>query len=185
MKTLALWIFILGFATSALALDEFPLSPWLTYGIESRWEKTSTQDIVGRNLNPFAVGASWGHFILYYEYGSFTDLTGNTALSVNRKFVNHLLAVNYRNDDWGFSEYFIPYLGMGLGTQKETLDTTLLAQTTTDTSRDYLLSEFHTGVQWNYTKLLWFSLEARLLFGEKTEPNPQVSVLGRLGFWIR
>ena len=184
MKTIFI-LFLILTAAVGNAFETFQYQPWFTYGMEARFERDNSQNIVSRNMFPIAVGIGISPVIWYLEYGNFIENTGNASLSVRRKFENYFMGGSYLKPEWKFGEYFLPYFGAAIGQTREIIDTTLLGATSTDASQFYSAIDFHLGVLANYTTFMWFSVEGRLIFGEKTEPTPQVSILGRLGFWFR
>jgi hypothetical protein len=151
-----------------------------TAGLESRLERDQEQNIVDRSLRVWSLGLGYSDFVFFVESSSFSESSGSGALIVNRKVENQMLWTLWQGGAWNS---LIPYLGGGVGQLTETIDTTLLGQTSRDKSKPQMLGGGAVGARANMP-YIWLSIEARVLAAERWEPNPTFGWMGRLGFYF-
>lgn len=149
----------------------------LAYGSELRPEKDVDANFQEHILTNFAVGYGFDQYVFILESAQFQEASGNATLRVERTLQDYMLWGQYRAIAWN---RLVPFLGLGAGVYQETVVTNLLGLSTTDKTPNKFLS----GVSFGFgTELpvVWFSLEARVLFGDELDRNPTLGGLARIG----
>lgn len=162
------------------AAAQTPVRTLIAVGSEFRPEKDTNNNYVHQTLGNFALGAGFGQYLFVLERAGFEESSGNSTLSVTRKFENTLLWGTWRAEPW---TRIVPYLGAGLGAYSETVSTRFFGSTTSDESSRHFLSGAAFGFSVDMP-VLWFSVEGRLLFGDQLDMQPTISGMARIGLWF-
>ena len=149
----------------------------LAYGSELRPEKNIDGDYEEHVLTNYALGVGYRQYIFILEKAEFKESSGNTTLNLERTLQDYLLWGQYRALTWN---HLAPFMGLGLGTYKETIKTNFMGSSRTDESANKFLGGLSFGVSLD-VPVLWFSLEARFLFGDELERQPTLGGLARVG----
>lgn len=178
MRYLILFL-IFVFTLNALAQESTSQYQYMFFvGVESRMEENIQKDIVVHNLSNYSLGIGFDQYRVLLERATFSESTGNATLHVKRNLEDYLLWGHYI----AFSANYIePFMGLGIGAYKNSVDTTLAGSTTTNSSSFKLLGGASFGVGLHY-KIIFSSLEARLLFGDELDRQPTLGSLFKLGF---
>jgi hypothetical protein len=154
-------------------LDFFPLNG------EYRYERDSSQQLVDRRPLNLAFGARKGASTFIFEYSSFKELTGNVTLSIDRQHQEYSFWWKENLINLEFVDFFV---SGALGGYEEKATTTLAGSgSATDTSGFQPLGGVSAGIHTLMFRYVLFSFEGRLIAGKNFDPNPQVSLLARLG----
>lgn len=154
-----------------------PVHVMLAYGSEIRPQKNVDSQYQEKSLTNYSFGIGYQQFIFIFEKAEFSESSGNATLNVESTFEDYLLWGQYRALSWN---YLAPYIGFGLGTYKETVKTTFMGSAKKDESPGKMLGGLAVGVGLD-VPVLWFSLEARFLFGDELERQPTLGGLARVG----
>ncbi len=154
-----------------------PIHFMLAYGSELRPEKDIDSNYKEHFLTNYALGFGYEQFVFVFEKAEFKETSGNATLNLERTLEDYLLWAQYRSMTWN---RLVPFLGVGLGTYKETVVTQFAGASTTDSTPSKFLSGLAFGVGLDIP-VLWFSLEARFLFGDELERQPTLGGLARIG----
>lgn len=154
-----------------------PVHFMLAYGSEFRPEKDVEGNFSEHVLTNYALGVGYDQFVFILEKAEFKESSGNATLKIERTLEDYLLWAHYRAITW---KHLVPFIGAGLGSYKEIVKTTFAGDTTTDESDSKVLSGLAFGVGLD-VPVLWFSLEARFLFGDELERQPTIGGLARVG----
>lgn len=165
-----------------------PVSRWTLFLVnpELRYERSGSQEIVNRS--PFNLGFAYqlGKYSLLTEFSKFKEESGNSTSSLERTHEDLSLWARYhffKSGDKSSSTNV--YISGGLGGFRETVTTTLMGASRTDTSETKLVSGLGIGGEFNYSFKkdidLIAAAEARSLMGQGYDPNPMWSAVIRLG----
>lgn len=170
---------IFVFAVNALAQENTSQYQYMFFaGLEGRVEENIQKDVVIHNLYNYSLGIGLDQYRVLLERATFSENTGNATLHVKRNLEDYLLWGHYI----AFSaNYLEPFIGLGIGAYKNSVDTSLAGSTTTNSSNFKLLGGASFGVGLHY-KVVFLSLEARLLFGDELDRQPSLGSLFKLGF---
>jgi hypothetical protein len=169
---------MLIFAINALAYqDPRPIHALVTFGSEYRPEKDIDGNFVTHTLSNYAIGGGYRSWIFTLEKANFEESSGNATLSVKRSLDDMMIWADWRALSWN---YMAPFLGGGVGYYKEKVDTTLMGSTTSNESKNRLLTGGAFGVSLD-VPYVWLSFEARLLFGDELDRQPTIGGLLRFG----
>lgn len=141
-------------------------------------EEQRNENVMSPNL---ALGYMWSNWIGSFEYGFHDSSTGNAALAVERRTERMMLWGHWQATD---NRFVTPFLGLGIGNQRETVKTTLLGIEDVDHSGTYWMSGASLGLRFLPKTRLWMSAEGRLYKNSHEEPDPQLGLLLRIGFRI-
>jgi hypothetical protein len=188
-----LLILLLSFSISSFAaavtlrtpaqipVREFKVEP-LRYQIllnpEFRYERESSQQMVFRQPLNIGIGLRKEKMSYIFEFSRFTEKTGNTTLSVERAHQEYVGWLNYSVTQFGVWNLFA---GLGAGIYQETVKTSLNSSSATDAGEMQGLGGASFGVKALFIKHLIVGTEARLLAGQNFDPNPQLSLVFRIG----
>jgi hypothetical protein len=155
-----------------------PFETALLWQYEKRDEAISGRGSELKTINGFYFSAGKNLWHGFFEYGSFQEQSGNSTLFVNRKYENWIAGAQLKSQP--FFDLLRPYLSLGLGFQQETFQLGVYDSSMQDNSRMYNIGYGAIGgnLEWKWIVL---NLEGRMMFGEKIEPSPTMSGLGRLG----
>ncbi len=173
-------VLFFGFVSKAA---EQKTSPWhvnlLPLNGEYRYERDSSQQTVDRSPISLAAGARKGTSTILFEYSAFTEKTGNSTLSIDRSHQEYSFWLKENFMSFESVDFFI---GGGLGAYEEKVTTTLAGSgSATDTSGLQIMGGTCAGVRTLVFRYVLLSFEGRLIAGKSFDPNPQVSLLARLG----
>lgn len=181
--------------TSPMVSSLRPVHLLLAYGSESRSEKDSNGQWQLPSYNNYSLSVSgFGEnsksWLLTAEKSEFEEKSGTNVLSVQRKFEDYLLFVDYRSSYTlaGFKQaswwqQLYPFMGFGFGGYRQIVDTNLMGQRKSDETDFKLLTALRFGLAWQFP-LLWISAEGRLLIGDEMQQQPSFGTLLRVGFWL-
>jgi len=162
-----------GASARTWAVDLFLLNS------EMRYERAASQQYVDRRPLNLALGLRRGSSLVLLEYAAFQEDSGNNTLSIERRHQESTLWWKESVLSWESMDFF---LGVGLGAYQEKLQTTLAGTPpVTDRGAWQIMGGSGVGLQGTLAKFLVLSVEVRVLAGENFDPNPQGSLLGRLG----
>lgn len=191
MRIIILFLFFI-FAVNAIASEQVEstqqsqqtaseLKPEYKYmlflGNESRMEENVQKDLVVNNYKNYSAGVGFGKYKFLLEKAQYSELTGNATLNVKRIFDDYLIWAHYASEYYHFLEAFV---GAGLGTYKNTVETSLNGMTTTNSSNFKLLTGLCFGIGLSY-KIVYTGIDVRLLFGDEMERQPTVASLLKIG----
>lgn len=146
---------------------------------EMRFERDSNQQILDRRPLNFAGGVSRGNSNYSMEYASFSEKTGNATLSIDR---GHQEFSFWWKENLIHFEMAELFLGAGVGAYQEKVTTRLIGnKDVTDSGDLQEMAGLSAGVQRKFAGYILVSLEGRALLGRNMDPNPQGSVVARLG----
>jgi hypothetical protein len=147
--------------------------------LEMRYERDSSQHMVDRRPLNLSAGLRKGSSTWLFEYVTFSETTGNATLSIDRQHREYMFwwkenLINLELVDF--------YVSAGLGAYDEKVTTKLAGSSdAVDTSGLQMMGGASGGVQTKVAGYFLLSLEARILAGKNFDPNPQTSLLARLG----
>lgn len=150
----------------------------LAFGSELRPEKDINGNYQEHALTNYALGFGFDQFVVILEKAEFKESSGNSTLNIERTLEDYLLWGQYRALSWN---RLVPFMGLGLGSYKETVVTRFAGAATTDSTPNRALTGLSFGLGID-VPLLWFSLEGRILFGDQLERQPTLGGLARVGF---
>lgn len=172
---------LLGTAIGQAA--EVKSSPWrfdiFPLNLEMRYERDSSQQMIDRRPLNFAIGLRKSSSTILLEYSSFSESTGNTTLAIDRDHSEYLLwwkenLINFELLDF--------YVTVGAGGYEEKVSTQLAgAGAVTDSSGLQFVGGGSAGIQSMLAGMVLVNAEARLIAGKNFDPNPQASLLIRIG----
>lgn len=180
MKSLLLLMGVLMLAVSARAEDA--ARDWAAdiyfYNPEIRYERDPNQDWVTRQPVGFAIGGRYHDTKVFLEYSSFSSSSGNDTLSIARQQQDYVLWLQQKLlTIWSFGLY----VSAGAGLYHETVTTTLYGTGENDDSGLQLMGGVGAGAEVLIANHFIIGAEGRLLAGKNFDPNPQGSMLVRLG----
>lgn len=146
-------------------------------GFEYRPERDTEGYFQDRQLQPFSVGYLKNPYLFSLERASFSVLTGNQSLSVQREYSNVLVGLSYfpKSDS-----PFAPYLGFFIGQSTETLASRVENDLSVDRSRPQWMMMQAFGLSFRY-KILWLSAEARLFETTMQQSRVFLGSMARIG----
>ena len=143
-------------------------------GMDQSVSPQSYQDLYGfYEFENFYWGAEFG---LQRE----SNLSGQQTYSVKRSRRFTLFEMMCLGESW---DIFRPYFSVGLGAYQDTITTVFMSSSTQDTSRLYGSGFGGVGLRMENMLPVFITFEARLLFGENLDPQPNISAMAKLG-WI-
>lgn len=155
---------------------------------ELRFERNAEQEIAPKTPLNFALSVSRMRYSFLLEYSRLSENSGNQSSSIQRTHEEALLwfryhYLNLKNRDGSVTTHL--YGGVGAGAYQETVDTTLLGDTRQDMGKQKFLSSLSLGAEISYAlNQAWAAVmnaEGRALVASELDPNPQGSLLLRLG----
>lgn len=153
---------------------------------EIRLERSADQEIVQRK--PLSLSFSYRNKMIsgLFESSSFSEESGNNTLKIERSMQSYLVWARVHFFSREQKTYDLSlYTGAAAGTYQESVMTTLNSFRTKDKGSQNLGAGLAAGVDSAfriYKSLAAASaLEARLLFGQDYDPNPNVSLICRFG----
>ncbi len=162
----------------------------LFYNSEFRYDRGESQEWELRHPMSLALGARYETYSLVLDYSRWSVTSGNASL--NTDLVTEESVLWLQKDFWAVD--WVPeaesafYLGAGAGAMQREIRTTLLGSSTSDKSKLYGILGVSAGLQSRWFVIqsmprLGFALglEARVHFSQEYDPNPQPSMLVRLG----
>jgi hypothetical protein len=152
----------------------------LSYGSELRTEKDIDSNLTPKNLTNYAVGVGYKSWLAIFEKASFEESSGNATLNLKRTLDDMMLWGQYRITSW---KYMAPYVGLGAGYYKNKVETSLMGDTTTNSSKNRFLTGGNIGLSLD-VPYVWLSVEARMLFGEDLDRQPTMGGLFRAGLYF-
>nr|BFD64239.1 hypothetical protein BdHM001_29200 [Bdellovibrio sp. HM001] len=155
----------------------------LTY--EMRYERGNSQDLESRQPVNFGLGYHRSRYSVLFEYSHFSNETGNSTSSIERKHKDLLMWGRY-NLVSGAEEHMrgIVYLGAGLGGYEEEVITTFMGSSRSDKTAMKVMGGASAGLEMFMTGRyggVSAALETRALMGPDFDPNPVFGVILRLG----
>jgi len=186
MKSLLLGVGLLLSTMCAFAgpaKSSAPAVPWrfdiYPLNFELRYERDATQQLVDRRPLNLALGVRKGPSTVLFEYSRFNETTGNATLSVDRTHEEFLFWWKQNILNFEMLDFF---LAGGLGAYDEKVKTTFEGVgETTDSTGMQIMGGGSAGVQSLLWRYVLVSFEGRLMAGKNFDPNPQPSLLLRLG----
>jgi hypothetical protein len=157
-----------------------PFHYLLAYGSDYRPDKSVSDLETDYFLQNYAIGLGFDKFVFILEESQRNESSGNSTLNVAYQMRDYLLWVQKRVLT---TRYFAPFLTGGIGAYKEATVTKLSGISTSDESRLKLLTGVGLGIALDIP-YLWFSMEARALFGDELDQQPTLSALVRIGLWF-
>jgi len=146
---------------------------------EMRYERDSSQHMTDRRPLNLSAGLRKGSSTWLFEYVSFAETTGNATLSIDRQ---HREYTFWWKENLINLELLDFYLSAGLGAYDEKVTTKLAGSSdAVDSSGLQMMGGGSGGVQTKIAGYFLASIEARILAGKNFDPNPQASLLLRLG----
>jgi hypothetical protein len=166
---------------SALSDFDGPVRAMVSFGREFRPEKDAEANFTDQKLAHYSLGLGYRRSLFILEKASFEESSGNASLRVDRKLENLMLWGLWQGEKWYSMSSFA---GLGLGAYKEVVTTHLSgAESRTNQTRDQMLGGGAFGIAFQLP-LVWISVEARMLFGDRLNPQPSLGALGRIGLWF-
>ena len=150
---------------------------YLSTGYEYRPERDTEGYFQDRHLQTFSIGYLQRQYLLSVERSSFTVLTGNGSLSVQRDYSNFLLGVSYFPQQ---ESRVTPYLGLFLGQSSETLSSRVENDLSVNRSRPQWLMMQAFGLSYR-SKFVWLGLEARLFETTLAQSSVFLGSMARIG----
>lgn len=182
MKALFVLAGILFLSLSALAEGSQPRSLYANIFLlnpEMRYERDSSQQMLDRRPLNFAAGARKGSSTFILEYATYSEFTGNTTLSIDRDHKEYVFWWKENLMNLEFVDFFV---SVGLGAYEEKVTTKLIGNSdAVDSSGMQVMGGTSAGLQSKIAGYVLLSVEGRLFAGKNFDPNPQASLLARLG----
>ncbi|WP_413288943.1 hypothetical protein [Bdellovibrio sp. HCB337] len=183
MRSLFLMLAMLLSTAVSHAAEVKSSSPWrfdiYPLNLELRYERDASQQLVDRRPLNFAVGVRRDSSTVLLEYSSFTEKTGNATLAIDREHTEYLV---WWKENLINMEVVDFYITAGAGAYQEEVTTSLSGSAnTTDSSGFQMMGGGSGGAQTMIADLVLINIEARLMIGKNFDPNPQASLLVRLG----
>lgn len=152
---------------------------FLPFAGELRYERNGSQQIVDRQPRNLAIGAGRGASDFLFEYATFSENTGNATLSIERTHQEYSF---WWKENIINMEIMDCFVSGGVGGYEEKVTTRFAGVgSATDTSGLQGLVGASVGLQSLLFRYVLLSLEGRFLAGRNFDPNPQGSILLRLG----
>lgn len=191
MKRLLVAVMVLLSTTVAVAASEAagsaaakePVSPWhfdiFPLNGELRYERDPAQQMVDRRPLNLAFGVRKSATTVLFEYSRFSETTGNDTLSLDRTHEEYVFWWKQNLLTYEVVDFFITG---GAGVYNETVKTNLAgAESSTDSSGLQIMGGASGGLQTLIAHYVLVSFEGRLIAGKNFDPNPQPSLLLRVG----
>lgn len=152
---------------------------------EMRYERGNSQDLESRQPMNFGLGYHRSRYSVLFEYSHFSDESGNSTSSIERKHQDLLMWGRY-NLVAGAEEHMrgIVYLGAGVGGYEEEVVTTFMGSSRSDKTGMKVMGGVAAGLEMFMTGRyggVSAALEGRALVGADFDPNPIFGVVLRLG----
>lgn len=146
---------------------------------EARFVRGVTQDFVSRSsTRNFAIGGRRGVNAVLFEYGLFSQPSGNATVSVTSERSEYMLW--WKRYLYSFEIADI-YSSLGVGGYREEVRTTFYGATSSDLGLTSAMAGAGIGVGSLLFKYVTVNLEARLIAGSNFDPNPTPGILFRSG----
>lgn len=175
------WIFSFLLLVSSSAFAESrSVQAMLAYGFEYRPARDASGNFADRILPNYALGVGYQNYLFILEKATFKETTGNVTLNVKQIFENTMLWAQWRAEK---RLYFIPFIGAGAGAYQEKVETQFMGATTANSTAQKFLGGASFGLSLD-VPVLWFSIEARVLFGDELDPQPTLGGLARIGVYF-
>jgi len=144
----------------------------------SRYARQTDGQYVWLTSKSFAAGMFYQKHLMLLDYASHEDTSGNASLLLKRGRTEWLF--NYRYMVYALTPSLHLSLGGGLGIYEDQVQSRVGTETITDSSGAQMMASGAVGFvgEWNH---LFYALEFQGLMGRDFEPQPTVSVVGRLG----
>lgn len=166
---------------SALAL--YPLNA------ELRYERGASQDQELRQPQNFSLGYLSQSYGIFAEYSAFTESSGNSTSSVERRHREMILwtRFNFLRAQERVMHGFI-YLAGGLGGYEEEVTTSFMGASRSDKSSMKVMGGAAVGAEAVFMTSVGFGfslgVEGRALGGTDFDPNPNIGGLLRAGLLV-
>lgn len=153
-------------------------SAFVALGLQTVGTQDSMSNVQFVNSQSYSIGFRQQAWTFSFDYDRRRSDSGNATLSIDRFSESYLLGAN-----WSYfsGSWVSAFIGGGGGFQSETVQSTLYGNSDVDRSRPYQLWYASFGLDSPINSWFFWSLQARLYFGDKTEPNPSPGILSSIG----
>lgn len=170
---------------------EKPVSLLAAYPLnyELRYERGNSGDLEARQPQNFSIGYHRNSYSLLVEYANFTDTTGNSTSSIERRHQDMTVWGRYNalsGQDGGMRG--VIYFGAGIGGYEEEVITRFMTDSRSDKTGMKVMGGLAAGLELFILSTSQFGvtvgMEGRALMGSDFDPNPTLGAVLRAGLVV-
>ncbi|CAE78144.1 hypothetical protein AB1A81_15305 [Bdellovibrio bacteriovorus] len=170
---------------------EAPVSLLAAYPInyEMRYERGNSGDLESRQPRNFSIGYHRKHYSVLVEYADFTDTTGNSTSSIERRHQDMTVWGRYNalsGKEGGMRG--VIYFGAGVGGYEEEVITRFMTDSRSDKTGMKVMGGLSAGLELFILSTSQFGvtvgMEGRALMGSDFDPNPTLGAVLRAGLVV-